>query len=182
MCTYNLITLVQKTTYPIILWGRWNSKGDWKQVVQLITGEHEQTRQVWEETKWACQNTALTRGERDTNIELYRTRIKPLIDSKKTQIKSKILFHLSDALISTTQAGLASQAYLDSDQRVACVFGRTQYYVMAVSSSQLETNKFWIGARRTGVYLALPNTHWSVRVMLGVSCQMQSSSSLLDRH
>lgn len=85
VCTYNLITLAQKTTYPIILWGRWNSKGDWEQVVQLITGEHEYTRQVWEETKWACQNTDLLRGERDTNIELYRTRIKPLIDSKKKQ-------------------------------------------------------------------------------------------------
>lgn len=85
MCTYNLITLVQETTYPIILWGRWNSKGDWEQVVQLITGEHERTRQVWEETKRACQNTDLTRGERDTNTELYRTRIKPLIDRKKKQ-------------------------------------------------------------------------------------------------
>lgn len=51
VCTYNLITLAQKTTYPIILWGRWNSKGDWEQVVQLITGEHDYTRQVWEETK-----------------------------------------------------------------------------------------------------------------------------------
>lgn len=49
--TCNLITLEQETTYPIILWGRWNSKGDWEQVVQLITGEHKHTRQVWAETK-----------------------------------------------------------------------------------------------------------------------------------